>query len=104
MYTITSIVKSSGLLLLEANRYNGTEVGVLSVVFYMTLHRRTDVPRDVTNSDTYKVTTLDLGQTVRYPVGYSILWKGVDVRIDSKSLHPPKNKKEVEAVVFIPTD
>jgi hypothetical protein len=103
MYTITSTVKSSGLLSLEASRYYSTEGGVLSVISYMTLYKRVDVPKDVTDSDTYSVSTLNLGQTVRYPVGYSTLWKGVDVRINSKSPPPPNDKKEIEAVAFIPT-
>jgi hypothetical protein len=102
MYTITSTVKSSGLLSLEAGRYYGTEGGVLSVISYMTLYKRTDVPLDVTLSDTYSVSTLNLGNTVRYPVGYSTLWRGADVRIDSKSPPPPNDTKEIEAVAFIP--
>jgi hypothetical protein len=103
IYSITSTVKASGLLIKDSQRYYGAEGGVLSVAAYMTFYKRTDAPRDITDSDTFIATTLYLGETVRYPVGYSTLWKGADVRINSKSPPTPNDIKEVEAVVFIPT-
>ncbi len=110
VYMITSTVKTSGLLRLEAERFYGAEGGVLSVLGYMTLYKRTDAPRDITDPCTiptdmgcFKVTTLFLGETVRYPVGYSTLWKGADVKINSVSPPPPDDKAEVEVVAFIPT-
>jgi hypothetical protein len=108
MYMVTSTVKASGLLIKDSQRYYGAEGGVLSVAAYMTFYKRTDAPKDITDPDpdkpySFKATTLYLGETVRYPVGYSTLWKGADVRINSQSPPPPNDIKEVEAVVFIPT-
>ncbi|MBI4687385.1 MAG: hypothetical protein HY756_06350 [Nitrospirae bacterium] len=102
MYTITSTVKTSGLLTMESKRYYGAEGGILSVAAFMTFYKRTDAPKDVTETNTFTATTLYLGDTVRYPIGYSTLWKGADVRINSQSPPPPNDMKEVEAVVFIP--
>lgn len=103
MYTITSTVKGSGYLRQATERFYGAEGGVLSVAAYMTYYKRTDAPRDITDTAKFKATILYLGQTVRYPVGYSTQWTGADVRINSKAPPPPDDKAEVETVVFIPT-
>lgn len=103
MYTITSTVKTSGLLTQASKRYYSAEGGILSVAAYMTVYKRTDAPKDILETDTFTATTLYLGDTVRYPTGYSTLFKGADIRINSQSPPPPNDIKEVEAVVFIPT-
>ncbi len=101
MYMVTSTIKSSGLLRMEETRFYGAEGGVLAVTAYMTQYHRTDAPEDITNSTTYQTTVTYLGQTINYPIGYSTLWKGANVKINSVS--PPANSTaEIEAVVFIP--
>ena len=117
MYSITSTVKSSGLLSQEAFSYYGTVGGVFAVAGYMTLFKTQFVPEDILNptnavmsnqtgESNYSATTHILGSTVRNPVGYSTLWVGLDVLVTSVS--PPLAQqvngvhKEVDAVVFIP--
>jgi hypothetical protein len=123
MYSITSTVKSSGLLSQEAFSYYGTVGGVFAVAGYMTLYKTQFVPEDILNPSTgtvydnatlvkqtaasnYSASTQILGPTVRNPVGYSTLWVGLDVLV--KSVSPPLAQqvngvhKEVDAVVFIP--
>ena len=104
LYTITSTVKSSGLLVLEAKRFYGAEGCVLSMAAYMTLYKRADPPVNVTDPPdlSCKGTFFYLGDAVRNAVGYSTLWKGSDTRLNCKSPPPPNDIKEIEAVIFVP--
>jgi hypothetical protein len=101
MYMVASTIKSSGLLKTEETRFYGADGGVLAVTAYLTQYHRTDAPADITSSTNYQATITYLGQTITYPIGYSTLWKGANVKINSVS--PPTNSTaEIEAVVFIP--
>jgi len=104
MYKVTSTIKISGLSRMEMTRFHGAEGGALSVAAYMTQYRRTDPPEDVTITDTreFEAGVTLLGDSIRYPVGYSTLWKGGDVQINSVSPPTPDDKSEVELAVFIP--
>src|SRR5271157_4555953 len=91
MYMVTSTIKSSGLLKMEDLRFYGAEGGVLAVAAYMTQYHQVTVPHDVTDQTTpqpgYHADHHSLGQTIAYPIGYSTLWVGENVYIDSIS--PP---------------
>lgn len=92
----SSVEKKKGL-----ERFYGAEGGIFAVAGWMTFYKRFDLPQDVLKTDSYEANAKVLGETVRYQVGYSTLWKGSDVLINSES--PPGDPKaEIEAVVFIP--
>lgn len=100
LYKITSTIKISGITKTGLVRFHGAEGGALSVASYMAKYKETNVPLDVLETENYKVTSTPLGDTIRYPIGYSTMWKGVTVKIDSVS--KPVESSEVEMVVFIP--
>lgn len=95
----TSVEARSGL-----ERFYGAEGGIFSVASWMTFYRRFDLPEDVTNPQnpaSYQAILRVLAETIRYQPGFSALWKGSDVLINSKA--PPDNPRaEIEAVAFIP--
>jgi len=97
---IKSTVKSSGMLQRDTIRYYETDGGILSVFGYMTAFKRTDVPSEVKHTSVYDVTFTVFGESVRYPPGFSTLWKGADVKAVSVS---KDNLAEIEAIAFIPT-
>jgi hypothetical protein len=102
LYKITSTVKISGLSKIEMYRFHGAEGGALSVVSYMAKYRETNPPADVLKTGEYEVDVVPLGDTIRYPVGFTSLWKGADMKINSVSPPKPADTSEVEMVVFIP--
>jgi hypothetical protein len=81
----------------EFLRFQGADGGVYAVAGWMYYYKRFDLPKEVTETSSYKAQVRVLANTVRYPEGYSSLWKGFDARINSKS-----DNLEVEAVVFVP--
>jgi len=81
----------------EFLHFQGADGGVYAVAGWMYYYKRVDVPREVTETSSYKAQVKVLENTVRYPEGYSSLWKGFDARINSQS-----GGVKVEAVVFVP--
>ena len=79
--------------------FSGADGGVFAVAGWMAYYHRSDVPREVSDTDFFAVNYKILGTTVRYPVGYSLAWKGMDVKLNSRS---KKGATEVESIVFIP--
>lgn len=102
MYKITSTVKISGLNKMGMVRFQGAEGGAIAVASYMSKYKRTDTPLDILSTSEYTATTKVLGDTISYPVGFSSLWKGVNMQINSMSPPVPNDKTEIEMVVFIP--
>jgi len=102
LYQITSTIKISGLSKMEMFRFHGAEGGALSVVSYMAKYKETNPPADVLKTGAYEAVVVPLGDTIRYPVGFTSLWKGVDMKINSVSPPKPADTSEVEMVVFIP--
>ena len=102
MYKVTLTTKASGLTKMGMVRFQGAEGGALAVASWMAKYKRTDVPVEVIKTGNYSATVVPLGNTIRYPVGYSTMWKGADIRINSVSPPAPNDKSEVEMVVFIP--
>lgn len=100
LYKITSTIKISGITKMGMARFHGAEGGALSVASYMAKYKETNVPLDVLETENYRVVATPLGDTIRYPVGYSTMWKGVTVKINSVS--KPVESSEVEMVVFVP--
>jgi hypothetical protein len=100
LYKITSTIKISGITKMGLVRFHGAEGGALSVASYMAKYKETNVPLDVLETENYRVVATPLGDTIRYPVGYSTMWKGVTVKINSVS--KPVESSEVEMVVFVP--
>ena len=103
MYKMLATVKLSGVNKLELARFQGAEGGAIAVSSYMAKYQRTDVPLDILSTAEYTVTTKVLGDTIAYPIGFSSLWKGVNVQLNSVSPPKPNDKSEVEMVVFIPS-
>lgn len=97
---IQATVKSTGLLRMDSIRYYQADGGVLSVFGYMTAYKRTDIPGAVKRTNDFDVVVKVFGSSVRYPEGFSTLWKGADVHADSTS---KDGFAQVEAVAFIPT-
>jgi hypothetical protein len=81
----------------EFLNFENADGGIFAVAGWMYYYKRADVPKEVTNTESYSVHFSLLGNTNRYPIGYSTSWKGFDTRINSQS-----NATEVESVVFIP--
>lgn len=102
MYKITSTVKISGLNKAGLTRFQGAEGGAIAVASYMSKYKRTDTPLDILSTSEYTAITKVLGDTISYPVGFSSLWKGVNMQINSMSPPVPNDKTEIETVVFIP--
>ncbi len=102
MYKITSTVKISGLNKLGMMRFQGAEGGAIAVASYMSKYRATDIPLDVLSTNEYTVTTKVLADSISYPVGYSTLWRGVNMQINSVSPPVPNDTTEIETVVFVP--
>ena len=100
MESIKSTVKSSGLLRMDTLRYYEADGGVLSTFGYMTAYKRTDVPSEVKHTGAFDVSVDVIGESVRYPPGFSTLWKGADVKATSVS---KDTFAEIEAIAFIPT-
>ena len=98
--SIQSTVKSHGMLRLDTIRFYETDGGLLAVFGYMTAFKRTDVPHEIKHTPVYDVKIKVFGDSVRYPAGFSVLWKGADVKATSKS---KDNLAEIEAIAFIPT-
>ena len=101
LYSIKANIEASGALYSDARRFYGADGGAVSVLGYMTAFKTTVVPPDVKRSADFEVQVKVLGQSVRYPPGFSTLWKGSDVVENSVSM--PDRKSEVEVVAFIPT-
>jgi hypothetical protein len=100
LVSIKSAVKSSGLLRHDSRRYYQADGGILSVIGYMTAFKRTDVPNAVKHSQDFNAEISVFGQSLRYPAGFSTLWKGADVKTVSTS---KDGLSEIEAIAFIPT-
>jgi len=98
--SVKSTVKSSGLLRMDTIRYYQADGGVLSVLGYMTAFKRTDVPNEVKHTADFDVAVTVFGSSVRYPPGFSTLWKGADVKAVSTS---KDGFAEIETIAFIPT-
>jgi len=106
LVSIQSSVKSSGLLRLDTIRYYQADGGVLSVIGYMTAFKRTDIPSAVKHTAAFDVVVTVFGQSVRYPPGFSTLWKGADVKTVSTSKAVSASNAGaavIEAIAFIPT-
>lgn len=100
MESIKATVKSSGLLRMDTLRFYEADGGVLSTFGYMTAYKRTDVPSEVKHTGSFDVSVDVIGSSVRYPPGFSTLWKGADVKATSLS---KDGLAEIEAIAFIPT-
>lgn len=98
--SIKSSVRASGMLRLDTIRYYQADGGVLSVIGYMTAYKRTDVPNGVKHTNDFDAAVTVFGESVRYPPGFSTLWKGADVKTVSTS---KDGFAEIEAIAFIPT-
>ena len=98
--SIKSTFKSTGMLYRDSVRYYETDGGILAVFGYMTAFKRTDVPNEIKHTAIYDVTLKVFGSSVRYPPGFSTLWKGADVKATAKS---KDNLAEIESIAFIPT-
>jgi len=94
---ITSNIKGLSQQKGEFFQFQGADGGIYAVAGWMYFYKRADVPREVTNTDSYSVSITVLSNTVRYPEGYSSAWKGFDAKLDSIS-----NSTEIEAVIFVP--
>ncbi len=81
----------------EFLHFENADGGIFAVAGWMYYYKRADVPREVSTTDSYSARFSLLGNTNRYPVGYSTSWKGFDTKINSRA-----NTTEVESVVFIP--
>ncbi len=101
LYSVQSSIKGTGHLRQDTVQFYGADGGAVAVLGYMTAFKTTIVPQDVKETGNYVVNIRVLGETVRYPPGFSTLWKGSDVVENSISL--PDRKAEVEVVAFIPT-
>ena len=97
---IKSTIKSTGLLRQDTIRYYQADGGALAVFGYMTAVKRTDIPSEVKHTADYDVAIRVFGQSVRYPAGYSTLWKGADVEAVSTSRD---GFAVIESIAFIPT-
>jgi hypothetical protein len=97
---IQSTIKSSGLLRMDTMRYYQADGGALSVFGYMTAFKRTDVPAEVKHTADFDVNVKVFGQSVRYPAGFSTLWKGADVEATSTS---KDGFALIQSIAFIPT-
>lgn len=81
------------------HRFQSAENGIYAVAGWMVYYRRVDPPAGITSTDQYRVALAVLKETVRVPVGYSTLWRGFDVKLDSVD---SSNMKEIESIVFVP--
>jgi len=102
LYKITSTIKISGVNKTGMMRFHGAEGGAIAAAAYMSKYKRTDIPLDLLVTPDYTVTTRVLGDTIRYPVGFSSLWKGATIQINSISPPSGSDTSEVEMVVFVP--
>lgn len=102
LYKITSTIKISGINKTGTIRFHGAEGGAIAAAAYMSKYKRTDIPLDLLETPDYTITTRVLGDTIRYPVGYSSLWKGATIQINSVSPPAGVRTSEVEMVVFVP--
>jgi len=103
MASLTSVkinIKSSGQLRMDTIRFYQADGGVLSVLGYMTAFKRTNVPGEVKHTADFDVAVSVFGSSVRYPPGFSTLWKGADVKAVSTS---KDGLAEIEVIAFIPT-
>ena len=98
-YAVKANVKSTGFLRQDTMGFYGADGGAISVLGYMTTYKTTAVPSEVKHTNAFDVTISVLGDSVRYPPGFSVLWKGSDVLQNSVS---SDGKAEVEVVAFIP--
>ncbi len=94
---ITSNIKGLSQQKYETLQFQGADGGIYGVAGWMYFYKRADVPKEVTDTDSYSVSITVLSNTVRYPEGYSSAWKGFDAKLDSVS-----NSTEIEAVIFVP--
>ena len=99
MYKVTATVKMSGIHKTGLMRFQGAEGGAIAVASYMSKYRQTNIPQDVLATSQYTATTQVLGDTMMYPLGYSTLWRGSNVKINAVS---SDGKNEIETVVFVP--
>ncbi|GEM_PF-2545757 len=99
LYNVQAGSKSAGFLRQEVVRFQQADGGAVSVLGYMTAFKQTNVPREVKDTDAYSVGLRVIGDSVRYPAGFSVLWKGVDVHETAAS---SDGKAEVEVVAFVP--
>ena len=97
---IKATIKSTGLLRQDTIRFYQADGGTLAVFGYMTAFKRTDIPSEIKHTSDYDVVIRVFGQSVRYPAGYSTLWKGADVKAVSTS---KDGLAEIESIAFIPT-
>lgn len=107
LYKITSTIKISGINKAGTMRFHGAEGGAIAAASYMAKYKRTDIPQDLLETPEYRVETRVLGDTIRYPIGFSSLWKGATIQVNSVSVPPttaPADSptSEVELVVFVP--
>lgn len=94
-------IKTSGTMRQEISNFYGADGGIFAVSGWMTLYKRTDLPAEVLATSDYAATFAIMGNSIRDAEGYSVQWKGMNVKINSQS--PPANPvSEVEAVVFVP--
>ena len=81
----------------EFLQFEGADGGIYAVAGWMYIYKRTDVPKEVTITQSYQVKMEVLGNSVRHPPGYSLMWKGFDAKLNSKS-----GPTQIEAIIFVP--
>ncbi len=94
---VTTNIKSTTSQKMEFFNFESADGGIFAVAGWMYYYKRADVPKEVTTTDSYNAEFALLGNTNRYPVGYSTAWEGFDTKINSKS-----KSTEIESIVFIP--
>lgn len=101
LHMSTTDIKTSGIMRQEITNFYGADGGISAVSAWMTLYKRTDLPAEVLTTNDYKATFEIMGDSIRDAEGYSVQWKGMNVKVNSQS--PPTSPvSEIEAVVFVP--
>lgn len=99
LYNVQAGSKSAGFLRQELLSFQQADGGAVSVLGYMTAFKQTNVPHEIKDTNDYSVGVRVIGDSVRYPAGFSVLWKGADVHETAAS---GDGKAEVEVVAFVP--
>lgn len=105
LYSVRSNIQGSGNLRVDSFGFYSADGGAVSVLGYMTAYKTTTVPREVKKpkDSPFEVVIEVLGESVRYPAGFSTLWKGSDVRENAYAPNQANARSEIELVAFVPT-
>ncbi len=105
LHSVQSNIQGSGNLRVDSFGFYSADGGAVSVLGYMTGYKTTTVPREVKNpkDSPFEVVIEVLSQSVRYPAGFSTLWKGSDVRENAYAPSEANARSEIELIAFVPT-